>query len=211
MVSVAGGIILFSISKDNVHDPALEGLISNISASLLAIPLVFVLYDYTNSRVSRRLQETLRAGINDKVNTIILHLVLMVRHALQMRGRITRANIDSLGDMSEKQIITRLRVRSDWIDSMHQYYQDLESLVLGYGKEKVFSPEQLRLLTEMARNMSRLVGAHHLGGNKRVIARHLKNICDKISDWLDSGSEISKNFNQILENASGGAGGTDKK
>ena len=59
MVSVAGGIILFTVSLDNVQDPELADLITNISASLLAIPLVFLLYDYTNYRVSRRLQESM--------------------------------------------------------------------------------------------------------------------------------------------------------
>lgn len=91
MVSVVGGIILFSISMDNVKDPALEALISNISASLLAIPLVFLLYDYTNTRVSRRLQATLRTGIYDKVNIVVLHLVLTLRRVLKMRGNVTRA------------------------------------------------------------------------------------------------------------------------
>ena len=79
LVSIAGGVVLFSISLDNVKDPAVEALISNISASLLAIPLVFLLYDYTTTKVSRQLQKTLSSGVNDKENTIILHVVLVMR------------------------------------------------------------------------------------------------------------------------------------
>lgn len=201
MVSVLGGIILFSISMDNVKDPALEALISNISASLLAIPLVFLLYDYTNTRVSRRLQETLRTGVQDKTNMIVLHLILVLRRMVKMRGRITRTNIGNLADLSERQILRRLNLRTDYVETLHQYYQDLENLVLGYGKENVFTPEQLRLLSDLARNISHIISVRRLGGNKRVIARHIKNIGNEISDWLDSGAEISENFNQTLANA----------
>lgn len=201
MVSVLGGIILFSISMDNVKDPALEALISNISASLLAIPLVFLLYDYTNTRVSRRLQETLRTGVQDKTNTIVLHLILVLRRMVKMRGRITRTNIGNLADLSERQILRRLNLRTDYVETLHQYYQDLENLVLGYGKENVFTPEQLRLLSDLARNISHIISVRRLGGNKRVIARHIKNIGNEISDWLDSSSEVSENFNQTLANA----------
>lgn len=198
MVSVAGGIILFSISMDNVKDPALEALISNISASLLAIPLVFLLYDYTNTRISRRLQATLRTGVHDKINTIMLHLILVLRRMLKMRGNVTRANIGAMADWGERQILHRLNLRTDYVETLHQYYEDLENLVLGYGKENVFTPEQLRLLSDLARNIARVVGAHRLGGNRRAIARHIKNSIQEITDWLDSGREISDNFNQML-------------
>ena len=201
MVSVLGGIILFSISMDNVKDPALEALISNISASLLAIPLVFLLYDYTNTRVSRRLQETLRTGVQDKTNTIVLHLILVLRRMVKMRGRITRTNIGNLADLSERQILRRLNLRTDYVETLHNHYLDLENLVLGYGKENVFTPEQLRLLSDLARNISHIISVRRLGGNKRVIARHIKNIGNEISDWLDSSSEVSENFNQTLANA----------
>ena len=211
MVSVAGGIALFSISMDNVKDPALEALISNISASLLAIPLVFLLYDYTNTRVSRRLQATLRVGIYDKVNIIVLHLILTLRHMLKMRGNVTRVNIDAMVDLSEKQILHRLNLRTDYVETLHQYYEDLENLVLGYGKENVFSPEQLRLLSDLARNIARVVGAHRLGGNHRTIARHIKNSVQEIIDWLDSGRKVSDNFNQMLANSDSNVTRVNKK
>ncbi len=211
MVSVLGGIILFSISMDNVKDPALEALISNISASLLAIPLVFLLYDYTNTRVSRRLQATLRTGIYDKVNIVVLHLVLTLRCMVKMRGRITRTNIGNLADLSERQILRRLNLRTDYVETLHQYYQDLENLVLGYGKENVFTSEQLRLLSDLARNIARVVGAHRLGGNRRAIARHIKNSVQEIMYWLDSEREISNNFNQMLATSDDNTARDNKK
>lgn len=197
-ISIAGGIVLFSVSLDNVRDPAVEGLISNISASLLAIPLVFLLYDYTTNRVSRRLQETLINGMTDKINTIMLHTLIILRKMIKMRGRLTRGAVNSMRTLSESHIARELSLRTENTDLLHQYYEELENLILGYAKENVFSPEQMRIMTELTRDMSRLVGTHRLGGGRRVIARHVRNIIDEITDWLDSTAEISKNFDQLL-------------
>ena len=198
LISIAGGVILFSVSLDNVHDPAVEGLISNISASLLAIPLVFLLYDYTTKRVSRRLQETLVAGMNDKINTIVLHLVLILRKMLKMRGRLTHVGILSMRNWTEGRIAEKMQIRKEYIDLLRQYYEELENLIIGFGKENAMSPEQVSLMSALARDMSRLVAMHRLGGNRRIVARHIKNIIGEINDWLDSDADVSKNFNTIL-------------
>ena len=203
VISIAGGVILFTVSLDNVHDPAVEGLISNISASLLAIPLVFLLYDYTTTRVSKRLKETLIAGMNDKINMIMLHLVLILRKMLKMRGRLTHVGILSMRNWTEARISRQMQIRGEYIDLMRQYYEELENLILGFGKENAMSPEQVRLLSALARDMSRLVAMHRLGGNRRMVARHIRNIITEINDWLDSDADVSKNFNAILTAATG--------
>lgn len=198
LISVVGGILLFSVSLDNVTDPAVEGLISNISASLLAIPLVFLLYDYTTTRVSRRLHETLVVGMNDKINTIMLHVLLTLRKMLKMRGHSTRASIMVMRNMPESRIAREMQIRSEYIDLLGQYYEELENLIIAFGKENALTPEQVPILAALARDMSRLVAMHRLGGNRRVVARHIVNILGEVNDWLDSGSDVSKNFDQIL-------------
>ena len=198
VISIAGGVLLFTISLDKVTDPAVEGLISNISASLLAIPLVFLLYDYTTTRVSRRLHETLVAGMNDKINTIMLHLILVLRKMLKMRGRLTHIGILSMRNWTEARIARQMQIRSEYIDLFRQYYEELENLIIGFGKENAMSPEQLNLMAALARDMSRMVAMHHLGGNRRIIARHIKHIIAEINDWLDSGTDVARNFDTIL-------------
>ena len=205
LASIAGGIALFSISLDNVKDPAVEALISNISASLLAIPLVFLLYDYTTTRVSRRLRATMIAGMNDKINMIMLHLVLILRKMLKLRGRPTRGGIMSMRSWSELRIARVMQIRGDYIDLIHQYYEELENLVLGFGKENVMGPEQMQLMSALSRDMSRLVAMHRLSGNRRVVARHIKNIIGELNDWLDSDGDISTDFDKILAGATEGA------
>lgn len=201
LISIAGGVILFSISLDNVHDPAVEALISNISASLLAIPLVFLLYDYTTKRVSRRLQETLIAGMDDKIDTIILHVILILRKMLKMRGRLTSGGVMAMRNWTEGRIAEKMQIRKEYIDLLRQYYEELEHLIIGFGKENTMSPDQLSLMSTLARDMSRLVAMHSLGGNRRIVARHIKNIIGEINDWLDSGADIAKDFDAVLNAA----------
>ena len=201
VASIVGGVLLFTISLDNVHDPNVADLITNISASLLAIPLVFLLYDYTNSRVSRRLQETMAVNVDEKINTLVLHVVLVLRKMLGLRGQITLANINKMQTLSEAHIIKKLRMDAKCMDLLHAYYGELENIIYRYGREDVLSSDDLRLLTELGRHISHVVNEHHLRGNRRILARHVKNTIEKVIDWLDSGAAIAMKFEKLLAEA----------
>ena len=43
VLSIAGGVFVFDFSQDYLHDPSWIDLMNNVAASLLAIPLVFLL------------------------------------------------------------------------------------------------------------------------------------------------------------------------
>ncbi len=198
LISVAGGIILFTVSLDNIHDPELADLIINISASLLAIPLVFLLYDYTNYRVSRRLQESMLINMDDKINILMLHMILVIRKTLRMRGQITLGNVNAMQMLRENTIAEKMHMRDEYVTLLHQYYTELENIIYQYGRENVLSPDQMRLLTELAREISHLLNEHHLRGNRHVVSRHIKNIVEHIIDWLDTGASIAMKFEQLL-------------
>ena len=94
VLSVAGGLILFIVTKDEVHNANVTDLINNISASLLSIPLVFLLYDYTNYRVSKQLNKTMADSMTDKINIILLNLIMIIRQMLGIRGTLTFASMN---------------------------------------------------------------------------------------------------------------------
>ncbi len=60
LLSITGGAALFLLTKDEISDPELADLVTNMSASLLSIPLVFLLYDYSNYQISRKLKKAQR-------------------------------------------------------------------------------------------------------------------------------------------------------
>ena len=57
VLSIAGGVFVFDLSKDYLHDPSWIDLMNNVAASLLAIPLVFLFYDYSNFLITRRMHK----------------------------------------------------------------------------------------------------------------------------------------------------------
>ena len=87
-LSVAGGLLLFVLTKDNISNENVADLINNIAASLLAIPLVFLLYDYSNSRVSKRLSQTMAQNLGDTINLLVMNLILVMRRISAVRGPV---------------------------------------------------------------------------------------------------------------------------
>lgn len=87
------------------------------------------------------------------------------------------------------------------INLLHGYYDELENIIYRYGRESVLSTDNLRLLTELGRHISHVVNEHHLRGNRRILARHVKNTIEKVIDWLDSGAAIAMKFEKLLADA----------
>ena len=192
---------MFTVALDSVNDPVLADLISNISASLLAIPIVFLLYDYTNYRISRRLHENMAGNMDDKINVLVLHIVMVLRKALGLRGEATLLKINSMQMLRNQQIVAKLRLRNENVTLLHQYYEELENIIYRYGRDNIMSDEHMHLLSEMTREISHLVNEHNLRGNRKIVAKHVKNIIDKIIDWLDSGAAIAMKFEELLNAA----------
>ena len=88
-MSIAGGIILYTGAIDNAPTDNLRDLIINVSASLLSIPLVFLLYDYTNSKVAVQMKKNLSHSITDRLNMVMVNIILVLRESMGMRGNPT--------------------------------------------------------------------------------------------------------------------------
>ncbi len=67
MLSIIGGAVLFLSTKDSIVNQSLAALITNMAASLLSIPLVFLLYDYSNFLINRRLKNEKRRAKDKKI------------------------------------------------------------------------------------------------------------------------------------------------
>ena len=71
VLSIAGGVFVFDFSQRYLHSPGWIDLMDNVAASLLAIPLVFLFYDYSNFLITRRVHKHQHIGV---VNTVDGHL-----------------------------------------------------------------------------------------------------------------------------------------
>lgn len=198
VLSVAGGLILFIVTKDEVHNPNVTDLINNISASLLSIPLVFLLYDYTNYRVSKQLNKTMADSMTDKINIILLNLIMIIRQMLGIRGTLTFASMNKMSNLSQSKIAANLKITQNLANELRTYRDEIDNMTYNWAKPNVLTGAQVQMLTGLVRELSLLINEHSFRRNRRVAAKYIENIIGKIIDWMDSDAFASMHFQQLL-------------
>lgn len=198
-MSIAGGLVLFILTKDNIKNENAADLINNIAASLLSIPLVFLLYDYSNSRISRRLSQTMAENMADKVNLLVMNLIILMRRISGVRGKLTLAAVNKMGDWRPSRIAERMKITQADIDELRKYRDELDNLIYKYARENILSVDRAQDLSAMARDMSHLINEHKFYSNKKITSKYIANIITRITDWLDTDAEMAMHFQQLLQ------------
>lgn len=201
VLSVAGGLVLFILTKDDVHNPNVTDLINNISASLLSIPLVFLLYDYSNYLVSRRLKKTLADNMGDKISVLLLNLTIIIRQIIGARGKLTFASLNNMGDFSISHIAAHLKITSSAMNGLRECRDNLDNLIYHNTNANVLSADEIQSLSALMREISQLINEHSFRKNHRVAAKYIKNIIGHITDWMDADAFASMHFQQLLGTA----------
>ena len=200
LMSIAGGIILYTGAIDNAPNDNLRDLIINVSASLLSIPLVFLLYDYMNYRVSRQMKKSMMNNVTDKLNTVMLNIILTVREALGVRSKLTTENLNRMLIWQAHEITPKLKITPKIAEQFKEYHNDLDTLLFRNGQSNVLNAEQVQILTDVARDMTHLINENKFRKNRHMTAKYIAAIMAKILDWLDSDSVATLNLQQHLAN-----------
>ncbi len=201
VLSIAGGLVLFIVTKDDVHDPNVTDLINNIAASLLSIPLVFLLYDYSNYRVSKQLKKTLADNMGDKINVLLLKLIITIRQIIGIRTKLTFTSLNNMDDISITHIATKIKITPSAINNLRQCRDDIDNLIYHNANSNVLSGDQIQSLSGLMRALSQLINEHEFRRNHRAAAKYIKNIISHITDWMDSDALAAMHFQQLLGTA----------
>ena len=188
LLSIAGGIILYTGAIDNAPNDNIRDLVINVSASLLSIPLVFLLYDYTNSRINRQMKQHMANSLGDKLNAFMIGMIMLLREMLAVRTKPTTENINRMLSWRASDISRRLKVSNSALDKMHQYHNDLDTLLFHNSQTGVLSYEQVQILSSLARAMTHFINEYRFHKNHHISAKYMETITIKILDWLDSDS-----------------------
>lgn len=192
---------MFIVTKDDIHDPNMTDLINNIAASLLSIPLVFLLYDYSNYRVSKQLQKTMADSVGDKINVILLRVAIVIRGIIGMRKKLTFMTLNNMSDISVSRISARLKITPSALSELHSLHDQLYDFIYHGANTNVLSVDQIQSLSGLLREISRLINEHEFRRNRRIAARYIKNIMGHIADWMDSDAFASLHFDKLLGTA----------
>lgn len=209
LLSIAGGVILFTGAIDNAPNDNVRDLVINVSASLLSIPLVFLLYDYTNSRIANTMKRNLINSMDDKLNVLMLNIIGLLRESMGVRSKLTTENLNRMLIWRAPEISRRLKLTPRILVNLHEYHNELDSLLYRDSQNSVLTTEQNRILSSMARDMTHLINENKFRRNQHLSAKHVESIMGRILDWLDSSSVAAMNLAQHLTDS--GAGGGTKK
>lgn len=201
LLSIAGGVVLFIVTKDNLADKELADLVTNIAASLLSIPLVFLLYDYSNSRISSRLSTTLTANMTDKINVLVLNIIMQLRKSVGLRGRATLESLNRMDGLSATAIARKIHLTQSTIEVLRSYHIELEGVVYAAVQSNLLSAPQIQTLAGLGRELLHMVNETRYRNNKMVIAHHVENIVTHVTDWLDTDAGGAIDFERLLASA----------
>lgn len=207
-MSIAGGIILYTGAIDNAPNENLRDLTINVSASLLSIPLVFLLYDYTNSRIANQMKRTMINSMTDKLNVLMLNIIGLLREFMGVRSKLTTENLNRMLIWRTPEISKRLKITPRIMDKLHEYHNDLDTLLFRNSQNSVLGTEQVQILSGLVRDMTHLINENKFHRNRHLSAKYIESIMGRILDWMESDNVAAMNLAQHLSEATAPA---DKK
>ena len=181
------------MSKYNIRDPSLDSLVNNIAASLLSIPLVFLLYDYSNYRISRQVNRTLAAGMNFKINSSMLALLLQLRRMAGVRGKFTWGAAQEMFEMPAT-MARRMRINAADIDALRPIRDQLDDYAYRMDRNSVLTRGQVQTLTLMTVQMTHMLNHFQMSPRDKTITKYAENILALMGDWFDS-----QNVSEMLQ------------
>ena len=197
-MSIAGGIILYTGAIDNAPNANIRDLVINVSASLLSIPLVFLLYDYTNLRITNQMKRTMINSMMDKLNMLMLNIIVSLRESMGVRGKLTTENLNRMLIWRAPEITKRIKITPRIFDKFQEYHSDLDNLLYRNGQSPVLSTEQAQILAGLARDMTHFINENKFRKNRHLSAKYTESMMGRILDWLDSDSVAAINLAQHL-------------
>ena len=198
LMSIAGGIILYTGAIDNAPNTNIRDLVINVSASLLSIPLVFLLYDYTNSRIANQMKRTMMNSMGDKLNILMLNIIVLLRESMNVHSKLTTENLNRMLIWRAPEISRRLKITPRVLEKFHDYHNDLDALLFRNSQTPVLNNEQVQILSYMARDITHFINENKFRKNKRLSAKYIESVMGRILDWLDSDSVTAMNLTQHL-------------
>ena len=198
LMSIAGGIVLYTGAIDNAPNANIRDLVINVSASLLSIPLVFLLYDYTNSRIANQMKRTMMNSMTDKLNVLMLNIIVLLRESMGVRGKLGTENLNRMLIWRAPEISKRIKITSRILNKFQEYHNDLDNLLYRNGQVSVLNTEQAQILAGLARDMTHFINENKFRRNRHLSAKYTESMMGRILDWLDSDSVSAMSLAQHL-------------
>ena len=177
VLSVTGGIVVFDISQKYLHSPGWIDLMDNVAASLLAIPLVFLFYDYSNFLITRRVKKHQHTAI---INTLDGYLFKILA---QMKNIIGLEHIEvPMQDINLN--YKKLNLEDRYLRALRKQLNLLEELLYKSDKIEVLDPQHTQILSFIAQELNQIMNECKYHNSPKEIARYIETTLSMIDDWF---------------------------
>lgn len=177
VLSIAGGVIVFDLSKDYLHDPNWIDLMNNVAASLLAIPLVFLFYDYSNFLITRRMHKHQHIAVISVLDGYLLKILS------DMKNIIGLSHIEvPMQDINLN--YKKLNLDAKYIRSIRRQLEKLEDLLYKSDKIEVLDPQHTQILSFIAQELNQIMNECKYHNSAKEIARYIETTLSMIDDWF---------------------------
>lgn len=177
VLSIAGGVIVFDLSKDYLHDPNWIDLMNNVAASLLAIPLVFLFYDYSNFLITRRMHKHQHIAVISVLDGYLLKILS------DMKNIIGLTHIEvPMQDINLN--YKKLNLDAKYIRSIRKQLDGLENLLYKSDKIEVLDPQHTQILSFIAQELNQIMNECKYHNSPKEIARYIETTLSMIDDWF---------------------------
>ena len=197
-MSITGGIILSTGAIDNAPNANIRDLVINVSASLLSIPLVFLLYDYTNSRIANQMKRTMINSMTDKLNVLMMNIIGLLRDSMGVHSKLTTENLNRMLILHTTEISKRLKITPRILEKLHEYHNDLDTLLFRNSQNSVLNAEQVQILSGLVRDMTHLINENKFRRNRHLSAKYTESMMGRILDWMESDNVAAMNLAQHI-------------
>ena len=186
VLSVAGGVAVYVLSIDSTADQNLLGLMSNVAASLLAIPLIFLLYEYVNYKISSSVNEKLAESMTFDVNSIVLKLLKDLRLMLGIKQPLGWKVIQKMLHMKSAEIKRVAKITDKDIEFLKTHKKMLNEITYKVARANILSERQIQLIIQITKSAAYTVNEWEYKGNTAQIPKYLEALLDALDDWFDA-------------------------
>ena len=177
VLSIAGGIFVFDFSQKYLHDAGWIDLMDNVAASLLAIPLVFLFYDYSNFLVTRRVHRHQHTNLINILDDYLFKILA------QMKNIIGLARIEvPMQDINLN--YKKLNLDAKYIRAIRKHLNELEDLLYKSDKIEVLDPQHTQILSFIAQELNQILNECKYHNSPKEIARYIETTLSMIDDWF---------------------------
>ena len=179
VLSIAGGVFVFDFSQKYLHDPNWLDLTNNISASLLAIPLVFLFYDYSNFLITRRMKKSQQANIVNVVDGILFKILEQMKRIInikEIKVPIQDLNLD----------YKKLNLDAKYIKALKRQLDSMEELLYKSDKIEVLDAQHTQILSFVVQELNQILNEYRYHNSPREIARYIETVMSIIDDWFSA-------------------------